>query len=96
MERHISPAELAADIDSLVDSVAMNGDDVVIECDGEARAAIIPMWRYRSLEARRERFWNTVDAIREANKDVPYEVIQAEVDEAVRYVRGKAPRDEPK
>ena len=95
MERHLSPSELAADIDNLVEGVAVRGDDVVIECDGEPRAAVISMSRYRELEAMpgrgRDCFWQIVDEIHEYNKDVPYEVIQAEVDAAVREVRGKPP-----
>ena len=93
MERHLSPAELAADIDSFVEGVAVRGDDVVIECDGQPMAAVISMSRYKELEAMpgRDRFWRIVDEIHEYNKDVPYEVIQAEVDAAVREVRGKPP-----
>jgi prevent-host-death family protein len=68
------------------------GDEVVIERAGKIMGVLIPPDRYKMIEASREHLVETIERIREHNKDVPEKVIAQDVDEAVRAVRSKRTR----
>jgi hypothetical protein len=52
-------------------------------------AVVIPSSRYEVLERSRKRLIDMIEEVHERNKDVPYEVIQKEIDEAIREVRAE-------
>jgi prevent-host-death family protein len=91
MKRRVSAGEARTRLGELLDAVYHRSDEVVIERDGKPMAVAIPYERYQALERdreeSRERFFDAIRQIHEHNKDVPYEVIQAEVDAAIREVR---------
>ena len=87
MKRTLSAVEARKKLGEILESVYYRGDEVVIERAGKPMAVVIPARLYENIERTRKRFWDMIDEIHERNKDVPYEVIQAEVDAAVREVR---------
>ena len=88
MKRTVTALDARRRLGELLESVYLRGDEVVIERAGKPMAVVIPAARYESLvEHNRARLWEIVDKIHEHNRDVPEDVIAAEVDEAVREVR---------
>lgn len=96
MKRTVSALEARKRLGELLESVHYRDDEVIIERAGKPMAVVISARRYEAEERRKQAAWDRlraiVDEIREHNKDVPYEVIQAEVDEAVREVRAERRR----
>jgi prevent-host-death family protein len=76
----------------LLEEVYYKGDQYVIEQAGRPMAAIVPVWQLEEWQTRRERFFGTVEELWRRNKTVKPEVIEREVEEAVRAVRAKATR----
>ena len=91
MKRTISAMEARQRLGELLEGVHYRGDEVVIERAGKPMAVVVPMERYEAMERRRERFWELIERAQERNRDVSPEVIEREVDEVVREVRGKKP-----
>ena len=87
MKRRLSAVEARKHLGEILEGVYYRGDEVVIERAGKPMAAVIPPDRYRAMLQRRERLFELIERAQERNKDVPYEVIQREVDEAIREVR---------
>ena len=71
----------------ILEGVYYRGDEVVIERAGKPMGVIIPMERYQSIERARERFFATVDRIRESNRDVDPEQVERDIAQAVAEVR---------
>jgi len=52
-------------------------------------AVVIPAGRYETMERSRERLFDLIERNWERNKDIPYEEVQREVEQAIRGVRGQ-------
>ena len=87
MKRRVSAMEARKRLGELLEGVYYRGDEVVIERAGKPMAVVIPAERYASMERSRERLWELIEKAQERNKDVPYGVIEREVEEAIREVR---------
>ncbi len=87
MKRTLSAVEARKHLGEILEGVYYRGDEVVIERAGKPMAAVIPPGRYQALEQERERMIELLDRTHERNKDVPYEVIEREVEQAIREVR---------
>ncbi len=59
----------------------------MIERDGKPMAAVVPLEQFERAEKARERFFALVDEIHERNKDVDPEVVEREVEAAIRETR---------
>jgi len=79
--------EARKNLGEVLERVYHRNDEVVIERAGKPMAVLIPMYLYKNIERRREQLWQMIEEVHERNKDVPYEVIEAEVAEAIRQVR---------
>jgi hypothetical protein len=55
-------------------------------------AAVVPVWQLGEWQKRRDRFFGVVEELRRKNKVVKPEIIEREVEEAVRAVRAKTAR----
>lgn len=88
MKRRISAVEARRRLGEILESVYYRGDEVVIERAGKAMAVVIPAERYEAMERSRERFFELIEKNWERNKDIPYEEIEREVQQAVEEVRG--------
>ncbi|HEY1267331.1 MAG TPA: type II toxin-antitoxin system prevent-host-death family antitoxin [Candidatus Binatia bacterium] len=76
----------------LLEEVYYKGDQYVIERAGKPMAAVVPVWQLEERRKRRERLFQTVEGVRERNKNVKPEVIEREVLQAVVATRAKARR----
>jgi prevent-host-death family protein len=88
VKRRISAVEARRRLGEILESVYYRGDEVVIERAGKAMAVVIPAERYEAMERSRERFFELIEKNWERNKDIPYEEIEREVQQAVEEVRG--------
>jgi prevent-host-death family protein len=93
MKRRVSALEARKRLGEILESVYYRGDEIVIERAGKPMAVVIPSERYEALERERERanmrLMEIIQKNWEKNKDVPPEVIEHEVEEAVREVRAE-------
>ena len=88
VKRRISAVEARKRLGEILESVFYRGDEVVIERAGKAMAVVIPAERYEAMEKSRERLFQLIEKNWERNKDVPYEEIEREVQQAIEEVRG--------
>lgn len=91
MKRTVSAVQARQRLGEILESVYYRGDEVVIERAGKTMAVVIPAGRYEAMQQARQRAWDRawelVERAQERNRDVPYEVIEREVNEAIREVR---------
>jgi prevent-host-death family protein len=88
VKRRISAVEARKRLGEVLESVYYRGDEVVIERAGKAMAVVIPAERYEAMERSRERLFELIEKNWERNKDIPYEEIEREVQQAIGEVRG--------
>ena len=93
MKRRLSAVEARKRLGELLEGVYYRGDEVVIERAGKPMAVVVPTGLYESLERSRDRLFELIEKNWERNKDVPYEVIEREVAEAIREVRAEQRRE---
>jgi prevent-host-death family protein len=87
MKRKLSAVEARQKLGEILEGVYYRGDEVVIERAGKPMAVVIPAYLYDNIERKRERLWEIIEKVQAQNKDVPFEVIEEEVAQAVREVR---------
>src|SRR3954470_7555111 len=91
MKRRLSAVEARKRLGEVLDGVYYRGDEVVIERAGKPLAVVVPVKLYEQQQKQREASWDAVlvknAEVYERNKDVPSEVIDAEIEEAVREAR---------
>ena len=90
MKRTVSAGEARKRLGELLESVCYGGDEVVIARAGKPMAVVIPAARYEALTPDPERLWTLVEEAQARNRDVPLDVIEAEIAEAIAEVRGAA------
>jgi prevent-host-death family protein len=94
VKRTVSAVEARKRLGEILESVYYRGDEVIIERAGKPMVVVIPAERYAAMVQNRERLFDLIEKNWERNKDVPYEVIQREVDLAIREVRGQLDKDD--
>ena len=87
MKRKVSAVEARKRLGELLEGVYYRGDEVVIERAGKPMAVVIPAERYESMERSRERLFELIEKAQERNRGVPYEVMEREIELAIREVR---------
>ena len=87
MKRRLSAVEARKRLGEVLEGVFYRGDEVVIERAGKPIAVVIPAHLYENIERSRKRFWDMIDEVHERNKDVPFEEIEALVDQEVAAYR---------
>ena len=92
MVKKINALDARRRLGTLLEEVYYKGDQYVIERAGKAMAAVVPVRQLEEQRKRRETFFSAVKEVWKRNKAVKAEVIEAEVDEAVRAVRVKPKR----
>lgn len=91
MRRKVTAGEARKRLGELLEGVFYRGDEVVIERAGKPMAVVIPAERYEALERNRERLFDLVERAQQRSENVPADVIEREVREAVDEVRGEPP-----
>ena len=93
MKRRLTAVEARKRLGEVLDGVYYRGDEVVIERAGKPLAVVVPVKLYEQHARNRKESWDRLleitDRVAERNKDVPIEVIEAEIDEAVKEVRAQ-------
>lgn len=90
MVKTINALDARKKLGRLLEEVYYKGDQYVIERAGRPMAAVVPVGQLEQQKRRRERFFGTVKEVWDRNKAVKSEVIEAEVEEAVRAARAHA------
>lgn len=93
MKRTLSAVEARKKLGEILEGVFYRGDEVVIERAGKPMAVVVPVKLYEQQQKKRQAAWTRlfeiIEPIQERNKDVPLEIIDAEIDEAVKAVRAE-------
>jgi prevent-host-death family protein len=89
MKRTISAVEARKRLGEVLEGVYYRGDEVIIERAGKPMAVVIPSARYETMERARKRMIDMIEEVHERNKDVPPEVLEREIEQAIREVRGE-------
>ena len=92
MTKKVTALKARKNLGQLLEEVYYKGDQYVIERAGRPMAAVVPVWQLEDWQRRRKRFFGMVQALWQRNKKAKPEVIEREVQEAVRAVRAKARR----
>ena len=89
MKRRVSAGDARKRLGELLEGVFYRGDEVIIERAGKPMAVVIPLQRYKILERDDERLWGFIERARERTRDVPPEVTEREIAQAIAEVRGQ-------
>ncbi len=92
MVKKINALKARQQLGELLEGVYYKGDQYIIERAGKPMAAVVPLWQLEEWQQRRAQFFIKVEALWDKTKDVTSEVIEQEVDEAVRTVRKASAR----
>ncbi|WP_420645051.1 type II toxin-antitoxin system Phd/YefM family antitoxin [Candidatus Leptofilum sp.] len=94
MEKVTNSSALRSNLSLVLDEVQFNQDSYVIERKGRPAAVIVPLTVFENWKRSRERFFETVRRIQEANKNAdPDEVLQ-DVLEAQQAVRAELTQEQ--
>ena len=95
MKRKLSAVDARKKLGEILEGVYYRGDEVVIEGAGKPMVVVIPAALYARLETDRERLFELIEMNWEGNKDVPFEGIEKDVEEAIREVRAQRRKSQP-
>lgn len=87
MEKIISALKARRNFGQLLEEVFHKGDSFIVERAGKPMAVVVPIEQYMQWKEKREQFFAMIDEARQRNRDVPSEMIEAEVEKAVHQVR---------
>ncbi len=90
MVKKINALKARKNLGQLLEEVYYKDNQYVIERAGRLMAAVVPVWQLEGWGKRRERLFGMVEEVWKKNKKEKPEVIEREVQEAVRAVRAKA------
>lgn len=89
MQRTVSAGTARQKLGELLEGVYYRGDEVIIERAGKPMGVVIPMERYKQIEAARQRFWQKVNELWEQNRDADYEEAEKLVAEEIAAYRAE-------
>jgi prevent-host-death family protein len=92
MVKKVTALKARKNLGELLEEVYYRGDQYVIERAGKPMAAIVPLWQLEAWLKRREQFFGMVDEMRQRPQDVAPEVIEQEIQDAIRAVRAGGQR----
>ena len=90
--KKVNALKARQNLGQLLEEVYYRGDHYIIERAGKPMAAVVPVWQFEEWQQHREQFFAMIDAVHARNADVPSEVIEQEIAEAVHAVRQQATR----
>lgn len=88
------PDYLFAELDAhnfgeIINEVSLRDDEYIVERDGKPLIAVIPIWKLKQLEEKKEAFWKKVEEFRKEGKKVKRKELESAVAEAVEAAKGK-------
>jgi len=90
MVKTVTAIKARQNLGRLLEEVYYKGGQYVIERAGRPMAAVVPVWQVQEWQKRRDRFFEQIDAVWRKQDNVKPEVLDREVETAVRAVRAKA------
>ncbi len=93
--KRVNALKARQQLGQLLEEVYYRGDQYIIERAGKPMAAVVPVWFIDAWQQRREQFFAMIDAVHARNADVPPDVIEHDVAEAVQQVRHEAAQRQP-
>ncbi len=94
MRRKVSAVDARKRLGELLEGVYYRSDEVVIERAGKPMAVVIPAWLYQNMERSRDRIMELVRMNDEKNRELSEEEAAELADEAVRWARAKAAKEQ--
>jgi len=88
MAKRISAMDLRKRLGQIMNEVTIRDDEYIIERDGKPMAALIPLWKLKQLEERKETFWKKVKQFRREGKKVQKKELEPAISEAVKAAKG--------
>jgi prevent-host-death family protein len=93
MSKKISALKVRQNLGQVMNEVAIRGDEYIIERAGKPLVAIIPIEKYRAMQAEVDAFYESLGEMGTGTKDENFSTMDRLIDEAVRTYRkakGKA------
>lgn len=87
MVKKVNALKARQNLGRLLEEVYYNGDQYIIERAGNPMAAVVPLWQLETFRGRRERLFRMVRDVQRRTTKLKPEVIEREVESAVRAVR---------
>ena len=85
--KKVNALKARQNLGQLLEEVYYRGDQYIIERAGKPMAAIVPISHLEERQKHRERLWAAIEAVWARTKDVPPDIIEQEIAEAVQSVR---------
>jgi len=91
MSKRISALKVRQNLGQVMNEVALRGDEYIIERAGKPLVAIIPIEKYRAMQAEVDAFYESLREMGAATKDEDSSTTDRLIDEAVKtYRKAKA------
>ena len=91
MSKRISALKVRQNLGQVMNEVALRGDEYIIERAGKPLVAIIPIEKYRAMQAEVDVFYQSLSEMGASTKDEDSSTMERLIDEAVRaYRKAKA------
>lgn len=92
MIKRVNALKARQNLGQLLEQVYYKGDQYIIERAGRPLAAVVPLWQLEARKERRERVFGMIEQVWRKTSKVRPEVIEGEVEAAIRAVRSRPPR----
>ena len=92
MVKKVNALKARQNLGRMVEEVYYKGDQYIIERAGKPMAAVVPLWQLAAREKRRDRLFGMVEGVWKKTAKVKPEVIEREVESAVRAIRKRPAR----
>ena len=87
MEKTLTVTKARESFNNIVDDVENQGDKYIISRKGKPAIAIVPLTIYENWKRQRQRFFQLVDEVQEANSDANPQEVMTDVLEAQQSTR---------
>lgn len=87
MERKLGLTEARQNFSELVEGVQYRGDTYIINRHGKPAAAVVPLNVYENWKRQRTQFFDSVQKIQDANRDIDPDEVMRDIIEAQQAIR---------
>ena len=87
MERKLGLTEARQNFSELVEGVQYRGDTYIINRHGRPAAAVVPLNVYENWKRQRTQFFDSVQKIQDANRDIDPDEVMRDIIEAQQAIR---------
>ena len=92
MVKKVTALNVRKKLGQLLEEVYYKGDQFVIERAGRPMAAVVPVWQLEERATRKERLFGMVGEVWQRTRNLKPGIVEQEVKQALKAVRGKAGR----